>query len=441
MGTGKIKHCIKCGNSFLSSQKHKLICEYCSNIIHQEKTCPVCGKKFNIKWQNNTCCSQSCAKKLAGNFKNAQILEKIKQTNIKRYDVENPFNNKSIQEKANRNNDRKKQSEKLKELNVLKYSESRRLRNLSSKTKQISHKEMVLLDRLNNSYNVVSQHTFDDCVFRKKLRFDLFIPSQDVKTSSGTIHHNDLIIEYDGEQHYEPIRFNNISDTQMYKNFISTQIKDWIKDKYCIENGIPLVRIPPIKLSNPSFDDIYKNGKLVGKPQCSDKILSCFGIISEDFVNTSWCTFTIMSGISCTFKCNKESKCDVCQNKDLNNTAIKDYNIDDIISIYKKQYLPNSITFQGLEPLDNLKQLLWFIYYFRLSSNDRIYIWTGYTEDECSDLIYLIEHVMKWCNIIIKYGRFIPNQKPHYDNILGVNLISDNQYAKAYNIIDKNYIE
>ena len=32
-------------------------------------------------------------------------------------------------------------------------------------------------------------------------------------------------------------------------------------------------------------------------------------------------------------------------------------------------------------------------------------------------------------NIIIKFGRYIPNKQSHYDNILGVNLASDNQYA------------
>ena len=32
-------------------------------------------------------------------------------------------------------------------------------------------------------------------------------------------------------------------------------------------------------------------------------------------------------------------------------------------------------------------------------------------------------------NIIIKFGRYIPNQQAHYDDILGVNLASNNQYA------------
>ena len=61
--------------------------------------------------------------------------------------------------------------------------------------------------------------------------------------------------------------------------------------------------------------------------------------------------------------------------------------------------------------------------------DDDIVIYTGYTEEE------LIENdtfkkVCKYKNIIIKFGRFIPNQEPHYDEVLGVKLVSDNQYAK-----------
>ena len=33
-------------------------------------------------------------------------------------------------------------------------------------------------------------------------------------------------------------------------------------------------------------------------------------------------------------------------------------------------------------------------------------------------------------NIIIKFGRYIPNQQSHFDIVLGVNLASDNQYAE-----------
>ena len=42
----------------------------------------------------------------------------------------------------------------------------------------------------------------------------------------------------------------------------------------------------------------------------------------------------------------------------------------------------------------------------------------------------LLKNKMNFKNIIIKYGRYIPDQEPHYDEVLGVNLASDNQYAE-----------
>ena len=35
-------------------------------------------------------------------------------------------------------------------------------------------------------------------------------------------------------------------------------------------------------------------------------------------------------------------------------------------------------------------------------------------------------------NIIIKYGRYIPNDGKHFDRVLGVELVSNNQYAIKY---------
>lgn len=73
---------------------------------------------------------------------------------------------------------------------------------------------------------------------------------------------------------------------------------------------------------------------------------------------------------------------------------------------------------------------MWFIYEFRLTNNNNIVIYTGYTEAECESLIYLVGEKMHWKNIMVKFGRFIPNQKPHLDTLLGVELASDNQYAR-----------
>ena len=68
------------------------------------------------------------------------------------------------------------------------------------------------------------------------------------------------------------------------------------------------------------------------------------------------------------------------------------------------------------------------IAYFRSQGDESDFIiYTGYNEDEVSPKISKLGPLK---NIIVKFGRYIPNQKSHYDEILGVNLASDNQYAK-----------
>ena len=67
------------------------------------------------------------------------------------------------------------------------------------------------------------------------------------------------------------------------------------------------------------------------------------------------------------------------------------------------------------------------ISYFRVSTQDDIVIYTGYKEEEIKNQL---QYLRAYRNIIVKFGRFIPNQQPHYDDVLGVMLASDNQYAE-----------
>lgn len=83
--------------------------------------------------------------------------------------------------------------------------------------------------------------------------------------------------------------------------------------------------------------------------------------------------------------------------------------------------------------MDSWEDLQVFVKNFRYYKPDDIVIYTGYTEEEIKDKI---EWLSLYENIIIKFGRFIPNQGKHFDEILGIELASPNQYAKAYNVTE-----
>ena len=54
-------------------------------------------------------------------------------------------------------------------------------------------------------------------------------------------------------------------------------------------------------------------------------------------------------------------------------------------------------------------------------------IYTGYYPNEIADELAALR---KFKNIIVKFGRYQPGQKSHYDEVLGVDLASDNQWAE-----------
>ena len=151
------------------------------------------------------------------------------------------------------------------------------------------------------------------------------------------------------------------------------------------------------------------------------------GLIVEDFVNYKKPCMVIEMPY-CDFKCDKENGCQLCQNSSLINEKDIDISIERIIETY---YINNPITkaivFQGLEPLYEIGELIDSIKIIRTYTNDDIVIYTGYTEDESH---IFIDKIKQYPNIIMKFGRFRPNQEPHYDGVLEVKLASNNQYGK-----------
>lgn len=151
------------------------------------------------------------------------------------------------------------------------------------------------------------------------------------------------------------------------------------------------------------------------------------GLIDTDSINyKKICMvleFPICNGFKCDYECGKQ----VCQNSALATAPDIEVNPMDIISRYFNNPLTEAICCQGLECFDTFKDLYNFIFLFRSVFTDDIVIYTGYTKCEIADKVEILK---QFPNIIIKFGRYIPNQKPHYDEVLGVDLASDNQYAE-----------
>ena len=82
-----------------------------------------------------------------------------------------------------------------------------------------------VLNGLNISY--IQQYAYKGCSNKKTLRFDFYLPDYN------------CCIEYDGIQHFYPIeRFGG------KKEYEDTKRRDEIKNSFCKENNIRLIRIP-----------------------------------------------------------------------------------------------------------------------------------------------------------------------------------------------------
>jgi hypothetical protein len=77
-----------------------------------------------------------------------------------------------------------------------------------------------------NNIEFIKEKTFEECKFKGKLRFDFYLPKQNI------------CIEYDGKQHHESIEYYGGAEKLKV-----TKLRDDIKNKFCSENNINLIRI------------------------------------------------------------------------------------------------------------------------------------------------------------------------------------------------------
>jgi organic radical activating enzyme len=151
-------------------------------------------------------------------------------------------------------------------------------------------------------------------------------------------------------------------------------------------------------------------------------------LLDEDFINYKKPSMFI-GFPTCTWKCEKDCKMKgLCQNGSLANSPTFEISKEDIVKRYIDNPISKAVVFGGLEPFDSWEDLANLVAEFRRHTSDDIVIYTGYYEME---IVHDIEYLRQnYDNIIVKFGRFIPNKEKVYDEILGVNLASDNQYGE-----------
>jgi len=87
---------------------------------------------------------------------------------------------------------------------------------------------------INNKLEFKYHYNYKDLrgLGNRLLEFDFYIPFLN------------LLIEFDGQQHYMPISFGVVSKERTIEGFKRTKCNDELKNQYCFKNNIPLLRIP-----------------------------------------------------------------------------------------------------------------------------------------------------------------------------------------------------
>ena len=154
------------------------------------------------------------------------------------------------------------------------------------------------------------------------------------------------------------------------------------------------------------------------------------GIVDEDFIQYKNPSMFIVTCF-CNWKCCLDGGFDkaICQNSSLSLSPIIEISNIELITRYLKNPITSSIVFGGLEPFEQFEELELFVKEFRKFSNDDIVIYTGFNKEE---IINKVNILSKYKNIVIKFGRYIPNQKSKYDEVLGVTLASPNQKGERF---------
>ena len=121
----------------------------------------------------------------------------------------------------------------------------RRVYRCSACTNRISGNELKVQNFL-DKYDIVyfKEYKFKGCKYKKEMPFDFYLPVYN------------LCIEVQGEQHYKPIRFGGRDEKESVKAFLRQKERDKIKENFCIENNIDLLKISYLDMCSENYKKI-----------------------------------------------------------------------------------------------------------------------------------------------------------------------------------------
>lgn len=151
-------------------------------------------------------------------------------------------------------------------------------------------------------------------------------------------------------------------------------------------------------------------------------------IVVEDFCNYKLPSMFIVSS-KCDWKCCREGGYDknLCQNSSIASLPSQDIDDEYIYNQFVENDITKAIVIGGLEPILQIDEVLHLISVFREhDDNHDFVIYTGYYPNEVQEEL---DKLCYYDNIVVKFGRYIPNKPSCFDRVLGVSLASNNQFA------------
>ena len=194
----------KCGNTFITDFNHfstqnKRQCTECGNFIRNNST--RLSNEYIKKYVEID--SKSNCKLIECNYKNANSLIKVECSCGEYFKTT---------------------------FNEFKWNNRRRCKKCSSSVSKMEVDIINILENCNIEY--IHQYKFEDCIDKRELPFDFYLPQQRI------------CIEADGRQHFEPVVFGNMTYSDALENLEIVKRHDEIKNKFCKDNNIKLIRIP-----------------------------------------------------------------------------------------------------------------------------------------------------------------------------------------------------